>query len=91
MGINNAHKLTFSISKIDVGQLVTIGNARLKEKQTSSPTFRRLIPSVDVDCSWVVRRQHRTAKYRARVGFLTRLSLALARAGFSVMLVCDGE
>jgi hypothetical protein len=90
MGINRAHNLTCSLNNLDLGQLVMIAIARLHEKQNASPTFRRDVPTIDLDCSWVVRRCPRESFF-ARVEYLWSISKLLAQAGFFVMLVCDSN
>jgi hypothetical protein len=90
MGINRAHSLPCSLNNLDLGQLYMIGIARLKEKQNASPTFHRDIPTIDLDCSWIVRRSPRES-FVGRIECLWSKSILLARSGFFVMLVCDGS
>jgi hypothetical protein len=90
MGINNAHSLTYSLCNLKLGQLVAIANARLRERQEQSATFKRVTPSIDIDTSWVARRLL-SGNMKVRVGHVCRVALCLAQSGLSVTLICDGE
>jgi hypothetical protein len=46
--------LTYSLCNLKVGQRVAIANAQLHELQEQSATFKRVSPTNDIYCSWVV-------------------------------------
>jgi hypothetical protein len=90
MGINNAHSLTYSLWNLKLGQLVAIANAQLRDRQNQSATFKRVSPTINIDCSWVARRLL-SGNLKKHVGYVCRVALCLAQCGLCITLVCDGE
>jgi hypothetical protein len=88
MGIKYAHTYTYCIKNLTIDNIFTIASQRLKIKNQLALSLRT-IPSIDVDCSWIIRGFCK-GHLECRVRQLINLSLSFVKAGFNVNLVCDG-
>jgi hypothetical protein len=88
MGIKYAHKYTHTIKSLTIDNLFTIASQLLKKKNSDAVCLRSS-PTIDVDCSWVVRGFFK-GDNDSRVRQLINFSIYLAQVGFHVNLVCDG-
>ena len=88
MGIKCGHAATHSITGLSINQIFAIANQR--SRTYHAVDIPPSSPTIDIDASWVVRSKT-SISANNKVGYLIRLSLCFAKAGFNVVIVCDGD
>jgi hypothetical protein len=88
MGIKVAHAITYSILNLNLTSLYNVAFKLFQNKKRDG-VRRSNNPSVYIDASLIIRGMTCTAKARP-LSFI-RLCCCLSRAGFDVVIVCDGE
>ena len=93
MGIKGAHFFTHSISNVSLGELYQISLSRkLFNQQSTSGTTNDnfdddIIPTIDIDASWVFRSS--SIVLENRLSWMMNIGVELAKVGFIVVFVCD--
>jgi hypothetical protein len=83
MGINGAHELTHSLAKLKLNDLFIAAHHRMNatNKERNVDVYEhRDCPVTDTDASWVARKNGKKNG-----------GPALAKCGFDVHIVCDGD
>lgn len=95
MGIKGAHTFTHSVTGVSIGELYQISLSR-KIYNLQSPDVHAndnfdddIIPTIDVDASWVFRSS--SISIDNRLSWMMNIGIELAKVGFIVVYVCDGS
>jgi hypothetical protein len=87
MGLKYAHIYTHQMKDLALHQIYTIASNRMSK---NIGTGKRQ-PTIDVDCSLVIRSRGGTPCTRTNAQYLVAYASTLAKIGFAVMLVFDGN
>ena len=92
MGVKHAHKLTYSTKGLSLSRVELLAHARyLEVKNNKKIKVKRMQqPTIDVDISWLYRSKSNILEEN-RLAYVINICLLFSRAGFLVVLVCDGR
>ena len=88
MGIKCGHAATYSLKGLSLNQIYTIAKQRsiaYHAESVAPPS-----PTIDIDASWLVRSKTSISPSN-KIGHLMRVSICFVKAGFNVVIVCDGD
>jgi hypothetical protein len=88
MGLKTGHQISYTINSVNLTSLYNVAFQLMQEKKIDD-VFRANIPTIYIDASWVVRSM--TCSPQGRTAYFVRFCCCLSRAGFHVVVVCDGD